>query len=87
MGSVMAQQFQRVFMVAGHDLHSGVGFDRAREIAQFAIDLDRKRGFGEARTNIGGERRARHRAVEIRTLPSGSVIATIKLFLASLRFW
>ena len=65
MGGVMAQQFQRVFMVAGHDLHSGVGFDRAREIAQFAIDLDRKRGFGEARTDIRGERRARHRAVEI----------------------
>ena len=64
MSSVMAQQFQRVFMVAGHDLHSGV-FDRAREIAQFAIDLDRKRGIGEARTDIRGERRARHRAVKI----------------------
>ncbi len=61
---VVAQQRQRVGMLAGDDLHPGIAVDDGGEIAQRAVDLDGERRLGEARADRGGERAAAQRRVE-----------------------
>ena len=60
MRGVVADQFQRLGRFARDDFHFRVMFDHARQIAQFAVELDRERGLGEAGADRGGEIQTRY---------------------------
>ena len=70
MGGVVPDQLQRRVVFQGDDLDRRIRLDRAGEIAQFAVDPDRQRRLGEARTDRGRDIRARHRR---RILPDAAV--------------
>ena len=66
----MAQQLQRVLVLGRDDGDLGIGFDRALQVAQLAVDADGKRRLGKPGADIGRDFLPRHRAV---ILAAGSV--------------
>ena len=62
----MAQQLQRVRVLAGDDLDLGVRCRSARQIPQLAVDLDGERRLGQARADRGGDLGPGHGAGKLR---------------------
>ena len=64
MGAIVAQQLQRIGMLAGDDRNLRVALDGGGEILEDAVDLDGQGRLGQARADRLGQLGARQRALE-----------------------
>ncbi len=78
MGGVVADQLQRLGVPAGDDPELGVRLERAEDVDNLAVGLDRQGGLGQARAD--GRRRSRAPVTpraNVSALPSGRVMVTL----------
>ncbi len=85
MRRVVADEFQRGFVLAGDEFDGGIIRDFARHILFRAVDDHGQRRAGEAGTDGGGDFRARHRALEFsfRTVGEGDYGHVLVLVMAA----
>ena len=62
--AVMAQQFERVFVLGRNDGNFRICLKDDVQILHFTVDSHRQRRLGKARADVGGQLRAGHGTVE-----------------------